>query len=169
MLGMSISKFNMISPKKIRRIALAVQNMPYSKALTYLSILPHKGARLIEATLKSAGNNLMYYSISNPKATSVVKPEEIIIRSIMITEGPTLKRIQPRARGRVDRVRKRTSHITIMVQERGGIEEEFALHIKPKGRRILKKKTDKFIKLRSLYSNTEDKKSSSNETKKDKK
>ena len=102
------SKFNRISMSKVSMVARRVKRMPYKEAMGILQHLPNKSARIIEKTLKSAAFNLM----SNEDAYT---EDDIYVSLIYANEGPTLKRIKPRARGRADRINKRTSHLTVHV------------------------------------------------------
>ncbi|MDH5680579.1 MAG: 50S ribosomal protein L22 [Spirochaetota bacterium] len=107
----SLSKYNRISTKKLRRVALAVHELGYQQAVNALANLPQKGAKLLERTLKSAGANLLN---KEPASTE----DEWIIKEIQVNKGPHLKRIRPRARGRADRINKPTSHLRVVVAER---------------------------------------------------
>lgn len=102
------SKFNRLSMRKVRIVAKELRFRPYLEAIALLQHLPQKSAKIIEKTLRSAGANAINIE---PKA----KPEDMFISNIYANEGPTLKRIKPRARGRADRINKRTSHLTVHV------------------------------------------------------
>ncbi len=107
----ALSKYNRISTKKLRRVALAISKLGYQQALNTLSVLPQKGARIIEKTLKSAGSNLQ-----NKEPTTT--EEKWLIKEVQVTKGPTFKRIKPRARGRADRINKPTSHLSIILSDK---------------------------------------------------
>lgn len=109
MQAQAISKYNRISHKKLLRITRKIGNNEYQKALETLSFLPHKGARILENTLKSAGSNL------KQKDSSQSNENKYFILSLEVQKGPILKRIRPRARGRADRIDKRTCHLKITV------------------------------------------------------
>ncbi len=106
----SISRFNRISTKKLRRISNAVRKLKYNTAIGILENLPQKGARIMEKTLKSAGANLAYKE-------PAVREENWIIKEINVNQGPSLKRIRPRARGHADRINKPTSHLKIIISD----------------------------------------------------
>ncbi len=118
----AISKFNRISPIKMKKVAKAINHLPYPQALSYLRMMTHKAADLIGKTIKSAGHNLVYMSRTKDGMTPI-SFDEVVIKSIIVNEGPTFKRIKSRARGRVDRIKKRTSHVTVIVEETSSITE----------------------------------------------
>ena len=76
-----------------------------------LSLIPRKAARLIEQTLKSAIANA-----ENAEEVSVSR-DKLTVKEALIGEGPTLRRFRPKARGSAGRIRKRTSHIRIVVTD----------------------------------------------------
>ena len=104
------SKFLMGSPYKIRPVADLVRRRPYPEAMSVLENMPHKGARLIRKTVKSAASNALS---SNKK----LDEDMLYIREIYIDEGPRLKRVWFRAKGRADMLLKRMCHITVVVDE----------------------------------------------------
>lgn len=98
-----------ISPQKARLVADQVRNMPVDRALELLMFSPKKAARLIKKTLESA--------IANAEHNEGADIDELKVAAIWVDEGPRLKRMQARAKGRGNRIVKRTSHITITVAE----------------------------------------------------
>jgi large subunit ribosomal protein L22 len=106
----SLSKYNRISTKKLRRVVTAVKDMNYQQAVNILATLPQKGAKILAKTLKSAGANLQ-------NKEPVGKEEEWIIKEIQVNQGPSFKRIRPRARGRADRICKPTSHLRVVISD----------------------------------------------------
>ena len=106
----AISKYLMGSPYKIRPVADLVRRRPYPEAMSVLENMPHKGARLIRKTIKSAASNALS---SNKK----LDEDMLYIREIYIDEGPRLKRVWFRAKGRADMLLKRMCHITVVVDE----------------------------------------------------
>ncbi|MDT0619355.1 MAG: 50S ribosomal protein L22 [Salinisphaeraceae bacterium] len=103
-------RFARISPQKARLIADQVRGMPVERALETLRFQPKKAARTIHKVLESA--------IANAEHNEGADIDELKVSVIMVDEGPTMKRIKPRARGRADRIFKRTSHITIRVADK---------------------------------------------------
>jgi large subunit ribosomal protein L22 len=108
----AISKYLMGSPYKIRPVADLVRRRSYPDAMSVLENMPHKGARLISKTVKSAASNALS---SNKKLDEGM----LYIREIYIDEGPRLKRIWFRAKGRADMLLKRMCHITVVIDEAG--------------------------------------------------
>jgi large subunit ribosomal protein L22 len=104
----AISKFNIISPFKVRRVINKLRGMNYGKAMATMSVLPNKAAKIVEKTIKSAFYNL------DAKYENV-NPDNVVVHQVLASPGPILKRIKPRARGRADRIRKRTTHVTVVV------------------------------------------------------
>lgn len=98
-----------ISPQKARLIANQVRGLEVERALDLLRFESKKGARIIHKVLESA--------IANAEHNEGADVDELRVSAIMVDEGPTLKRIKPRARGSADRINKRTSHITVRVAE----------------------------------------------------
>jgi len=109
----AISKFLMGSPFKIRPVADLVRRKPYPEAMSVLENLPHKGARLIRKTVKSAASNALS---SNEKLDEGM----LYVRDIYVDEGPRLKRMWFRGRGKADLQVKRMCHITVVVDETPG-------------------------------------------------
>ena len=108
----AISKYLIASPFKIRPVANLVRRKPYPEAISLLENMPHKGARLISKTVKSAASNALS---SNKK----LDEDMLYVRDIFIDEGPRLKRVWFRGRGRADMQLTRMCHITVVVDETG--------------------------------------------------
>jgi large subunit ribosomal protein L22 len=99
------------SAQKARLVADQVRGLPVEKALELLSYSPKKAAVLIKKVVDSA--------IANAEHNEGADVDELVITSICVDEGPTMKRIMPRAKGRADRIMKRSCHITVVVSDRG--------------------------------------------------
>jgi large subunit ribosomal protein L22 len=108
----AVSKWLFASPFKIRPVADIVRRRPYSEAISLLENMPHKGARLIRKTVKSAASNAL-------AGNKQLDEDMLYVRDIYIDEGPRLKRVWFRARGRADMLLKRMCHITVVVDEAG--------------------------------------------------
>jgi large subunit ribosomal protein L22 len=106
----AVSKFLIGSPFKVRPVADLVRRRPYPEAVSILENMPHKGARLIGKTVKSAASN----ALSDNKK---LDEDMLYVREIYIDEGPRLKRIWFRSKGRADMQLKRMCHITVVVDE----------------------------------------------------
>jgi len=108
----AISKFLIGSPYKIRPVADLVRRQTYPDAISILENMPHKGAKLIRKTVKSAASNALQ---DNKK----LDEDMLFVKEIFIDEGPRLKRIWFRGRGRADMQLKRMCHITVVIDETG--------------------------------------------------
>ena len=103
----SIYKNARISAKKMRDVGAAVQGMTVSQATDVLSYTPKKGAYLLNKTLKSA--------VANAENNFGLSADELMLKSVMVDEGPTFRRTMARARGSANMIRKRTAHITVIL------------------------------------------------------
>jgi large subunit ribosomal protein L22 len=106
----SVSRFLRVSPHKARLVADLVRGKLVDDALTILKFTPKKSARLVNKTLRSA--------IANAQNTQVMDVDNLFIKSILVDEGPRLKRFRPRAMGRATRILKPTAHITVVLAEK---------------------------------------------------
>jgi large subunit ribosomal protein L22 len=97
------------SPYKVRRVLDLVRGLPVDEARVILTHTPRRAADPILKCLNSA--------IANAEHNLAADSEELVIAEAYVDEGPTLKRWRPRARGRATRIRKRTSHITIIIAD----------------------------------------------------
>ena len=107
----AVSRFNTISARKARLVADLVRGKDVEEAVHLLSLTPKKAASMIQKTILAAVANAR---LSADEAATT-GDEDFVIREIRVDEGPTQKRIRPRAQGRAYRIRKRTSHISVIV------------------------------------------------------
>jgi large subunit ribosomal protein L22 len=105
-------KYARTSPQKVRLVADQIRGLPVDKALNTLTFSNKKAAAIIKKILESA--------IANAEHNDGSDIDELKVSSIYVNQGPTLKRLRPRARGRADRIIKRMSHITVTVAESEG-------------------------------------------------
>jgi large subunit ribosomal protein L22 len=98
------------SAQKVRLIANLIRNKKVSQALNILNYTNKKAAILVKKVLESA--------IANAEHNDGADIDTLIIKKIFVNEGSTMKRMMPRAKGRADRILKRTSHITVIVSNR---------------------------------------------------
>ena len=105
----AVGKYLRVSPQKVRLVADLVRGKKVGDALTILKFLPKKSGRLINKTLRSA--------VANAENTQSIDVDTLFIKTILVDEGPRLKRWRPRAMGRATRIIKRTSHITMVLAE----------------------------------------------------
>jgi len=99
-----------ISPQKCRLVADQIRGLPVEKAIQVLSFSPKKAARIVKKVLESA--------IANAEHNEGADVDELYVSTIYVDQGPVYKRIMPRAKGRANRILKRTSHITVCVKEK---------------------------------------------------
>jgi len=109
----AVTKYLIVSPFKIRPVADLVRRKPYTEAVSLLENMPHKGARLIRKTVVSAASN----ALSRDKQ---LVEDMLYIKEIQIDEGPRMRRVWFRARGRADMLVKRMCHITVVVDQVAG-------------------------------------------------
>lgn len=105
----AVAKYIRISPQKARLVADVVRGMDADTAITTLKFMPKKGARILRKVIESA--------VANAIQTEKVDTDTLYIKNILIDGGPMLKRFRPRAMGRATQILKRTSHITVVVDE----------------------------------------------------
>jgi len=99
------------SAQKARLVVDQIRGLRVEKALELLAYSPKKAAVLIKKVVDSA--------IANAEHNEGADIDELVITKICVDEGPTMKRIMPRAKGRADRIMKRSCHITVVVSDRG--------------------------------------------------
>lgn len=112
----SIYRGARISAFKAREVTRAIQGLPVAAALDLLAFTPRKAATMIAKTLKSA--------VANAENNNNLRADKLVVQEATVGEGPTFKRFQPKARGSAGPIRKRTSHIRIIVTDE--------IEIKPK-------------------------------------
>jgi len=106
----AITRYLLVSPYKIRPVADLVRRKPYTEAVALLENMPHKGARLIRKTMLSAASNAL-------NRDKKLDEGMLYIKEIMVDEGPRMKRVWFRGRGRADMLLKRMCHITVVVDQ----------------------------------------------------
>ncbi|MCX8014029.1 MAG: 50S ribosomal protein L22 [Rectinema sp.] len=106
------SKWLIASPFKVRPVADLVRSKPYAEAMAILENMPHKGARLIRKVVASAAANAL-------NRNRKLGEDMLYIKELRIDEGPRLKRVWFRARGRADMQLRRMCHISCVVDEIG--------------------------------------------------
>jgi len=108
--AVAVSRHLRIAPRKARLVVDLIRGKGVGEALMILDFVPRKAARLVTKTLKSV--------IANAENQQRVDVDRLYVRRATVDGGATLKRSLPRAHGRATPLRKRTSHITIVVDER---------------------------------------------------
>ncbi len=104
------ARYVRISPRKARLVVDAIRGMNVGEALSRLKFTPKKAARLVSKVIESA--------VANASQRPDVDVDRLYIKRAYVDGGPMLKRWRPRAMGRAYIIRKRTSHITVVVDER---------------------------------------------------
>ena len=103
------AKFIRVSPQKTRLVAENIKGKPIEDALNILKFTPKKSAQVLSKVLTSA--------IANAEQLPGIDIDSLFVKTVRVDEGPRWKRIQPRAMGRAYRIVKKTSHITVVVDE----------------------------------------------------
>jgi len=105
----AILRYAKIAPRKVRRVTTLVQGKKAGDAMISLKFLPHRGGKIVAKVLRSA--------MANAEQKKVADPETMTITKVFVDQGPTMKRMKPRAMGRADIIKKRSSHITVVLSE----------------------------------------------------
>jgi large subunit ribosomal protein L22 len=104
------ARFVRQSPYKVRRVLDLVRGLPVEEAEHVLRLTQRGATEPVAKVLRSA--------VANAEHNHALDADELVVAEAFADEGPTLKRYRPRARGRATQIRKRTSHITIIVSDR---------------------------------------------------
>jgi len=108
----AVARHVRISPRKARQVIDLIRGKDVDEALTILKFTPKGASPMVEKVLRSA--------VANAENNFEMDVDSLYVAECFVDVGPTLKRIRPRARGMADRIRKRTSHITVILREREG-------------------------------------------------
>lgn len=106
------AKFVRVSPMKARRVLALVRGKSVSEALAVLKYAPQGAAKDVAKVVASAA--------ANAENNFGLDPRTLVVSECWANEGPTMRRFQPRAQGRAFQIRKRTSHITVVVESKEG-------------------------------------------------
>lgn len=106
----AVAKYVRISPRKVRQVADLIRGKKVSDAFAILQFTPKGSTEPVTKVLKSA--------VANAEHNLELDADDLFVTEIHVDQGPSLKRIKPRAMGRADMIRKRTSHITVVVGEK---------------------------------------------------
>ena len=112
----AVAKRLRISAQKARLVADQVRGKPVAAAIDILNFSNQKGALLVRKVIESA--------IANAENNEGADVDELKVREIFVNEGMSMKRTMPRAKGRADRITKRTSHITVTVSDNSAKAQE---------------------------------------------
>jgi large subunit ribosomal protein L22 len=103
----STARYVRVTPQKARRIVDLIRGLPAAEAQTMLRFAPQAASEPVGKVLDSA--------IANAEHNHDLDRDTLVVTEAYVDEGPTMKRFRPRAQGRAYRIRKRTSHITVVV------------------------------------------------------
>lgn len=115
----AVQRYIRISPRKVRLVADLVRGEQVDIAMTKLKFVNKRAAQVVSKTIGSAAANLRDRFEDEP-----LDNEDLVVREIMVDEGPTLKRIQPAPMGRAHPIRKRTSHVSVLVTKKNAELED---------------------------------------------
>ena len=104
------AKYVRMAPRKTRMVIDMIRNLPVAKALEVLQFSTRAAAEPVSKVLRSA--------IANAVNNNGLRADDLYVKIAYVDEGPTLKRIMPRAQGRAYRILKRTSHMTVVLKEK---------------------------------------------------
>lgn len=102
------ARYVRVTPMKARRVVDLIRGLPAEQAQAVLRFAPQAASEPVGKVLDSA--------IANATNNASLDPRTLVVREAYVDEGPTMKRFRPRAQGRAFRIRKRTSHITVVVE-----------------------------------------------------
>ena len=115
------ARFVRVTPQKARRVVNVIRGKRALDAVDVLRFAPQGAAEPVRKLVESAIANAQYLA---DQAGERFDAEDLYIQAIYADEGPTMKRIQPRAQGRANRILKRTSHITVVVGDEGAARKK---------------------------------------------
>lgn len=106
----AVARHVRISPRKARQVVDLIRGKHLNEALAILELTPKKASQVVTKVVRSAA--------ANAENNFDMNPDALFVSEAFVDQGPTMKRIRPRARGMANRIRKRTSHITVVVSEK---------------------------------------------------
>lgn len=106
----AVAKYIRITPRKVRIVLDLIRGKNVAEAFAILKFTPKAGAEVVEKVLRSA--------VANAENNFDMDVDKLFVKAAFADQGPTLKRIHPRSRGQAFKILKRTSHVTIVVDEK---------------------------------------------------
>ena len=106
----AVARFVRVSPQKVRLVMAQIRGEKVEDALSLLTFAPQKGAKILKKLVDSA--------VANAQENTDMDVDNLYISKIYADEGPTQKRWRPRALGRATKILKRTSHLTVILDEK---------------------------------------------------
>jgi large subunit ribosomal protein L22 len=113
--AMARAKHMRISPRKMRLVVDLIRGQNVEKALVILQGTRKKASPLVEKLLRSAVANALFVGDDEEDGAPRISVDELVVKKAFVDGGPTMKRFRPRSMGRANRIRTRTSHLTIVV------------------------------------------------------
>ena len=107
-------RYNRQSPYKVRKVLNSVRGYSVGKAINHLRFCPEKASTAIEKTIRSAISNMM-----NNKEDLNIDPSSLFVKEAFVNGGPVMKRFRASAMGRVSRRRRPSSHVVIILSDKG--------------------------------------------------
>lgn len=108
----AVARYVRIAPRKVRQIADEIRGKQVDEAMTILKFTPRSAAEVLLKVLKSA--------VANAENNHEMNRASLVVDKAYVDQGPVMKRVHPRAQGRAALIRKKTSHITVVVKEKEG-------------------------------------------------
>ena len=105
----AVGKYLRLSPRKVRYSADLVRGKRAEEAVNILTYTPKVGAKAVFKVLQSA--------LANARQNPSIDVDTLVVKTIFVNQGPTLKRFRPKPMGRAGRIRKRTCHVTVILTE----------------------------------------------------
>ena len=127
------ARFVRVTPMKARRVVDLIRGLPAADAQAVLRFAPQDASDPVGKVLDSA--------IANATNNHNLDPRSLVVAEAYVDEGPTMRRFRPRAQGRAFRIRKRTSHITVVLEELDGREPVKAVAKKPAAKKAAPKES----------------------------
>ena len=106
----AVAKNIRIAPRKVRVVIDLIRGKNVGEAFAILKYTPKVGTEVVEKVLKSA--------VANAENNLDLNVDNLYVSAVYVDQGPTMKRIHPRSRGQASKILKRSSHVTVVVQER---------------------------------------------------
>jgi large subunit ribosomal protein L22 len=105
----AVAKYIRISPNKVRMLVDTIKGKPVEDGLNILKFMPQKAAGIVEKTIRSA--------VANADQHEDIDIDALVIKNVIADQGPSMKRFRARARGRATKILKKTSHITVILED----------------------------------------------------
>ena len=106
----AVARYVRVSPRKARLVVDLIRGKSVEEAAAILRFTPRAAAEVVEKVLMSA--------VANAEKNLKIRSDDLVVATTFVDQGPTLKRIRPRAMGRASSIQKKTSHITVIVKKR---------------------------------------------------